>query len=367
MARVYNFSAGPAAMPESVLREAQGEMLDYRGTGMSVLEMSHRSKEYQAIIDDAEAALRELYSIPDDYRVLFLQGGATLQFAGVPMNLMRTGHAGYLVSGGWSKKAWQEAARYGQADVLASSEDTHFDHVPTLGAPVSQDLDYVYICQNETVFGTMYRALPQTGSVTLVSDVSSMFLSCPIDVTRYGLVYAGAQKNGGPAGVTVVIVRDDLIQDGPALADITPTYMGYKLQADKGSMYNTPNTYGIYLCGKIFRWVLDGGGVEAMGERNWSKVQPLYDAIDQSPFYAGYAQPQDRSIANVTFHTPTPELDAAFVAGAREHGIVNIKGHRSLGGLRASCYNAVSEEAVSALISYMGEFEAAHAAEARSL
>lgn len=364
MARVYNFSAGPAAMPLEVLREAQDEMLEYKDTGMSVLEMSHRSPEYQAIIDDAEATLRRIYGIPSNYRVLFLQGGATLQFSGVPLNLMRTRHAGYLVGGNWAKKAYQEACRYGTVELLASSEDTGFDRAPQLAEPVDPSLDYVYLCLNETVFGNMYRELPDTGDVPLVADISSCFLSMPLDISRFGLVYAGAQKNGGPAGVTVVIVRDDLIADGPALADIIPIYCDYKLQADKGSMYNTPNTYGIYLCGKVFRWVEETGGLAAMGERNWKKVGRLYDCLDGSDFYEGLAQPETRSIANVTFKSPTPELDAAFVAGAGERRIKNIKGHRILGGMRASCYNAVSEEAVSALLAYMTDFAAAHEGEA---
>lgn len=349
-------------MPVEVLREAQEEMLEYRDSGMSVLEMSHRSPEYQAIIDDAEATLRELYGIPEDYRVLFLQGGATLQFSCVPLNLMRGGHAGHLVGGNWAKKAYQEAGRYGTADLLATSEDTGFDRAPALAGPVDQSLDYVHVCLNETVFGNMYRELPETGSVPLVADISSCFLSMPLDVSRFGLLYAGAQKNGGPAGVTVVIVREDLIADGPALADIIPVYCDYRLQADKGSMYNTPNTYGIYLCGKVFRWVERTGGLAAMGERNWKKVGRLYDYLDASDFYEGIAQPAWRSIANVTFKSPTPELDAAFVAGAAERSIKNIKGHRILGGMRASCYNAVSDEAVSALLAYMKDFAAAHEA-----
>lgn len=361
MARVYNFSAGPAAMPVEVLREAQEEMLEYKDTGMSVLEMSHRSPEYQAIIDDAEATLRRLYDIPDNYRVLFLQGGATLQFSGIPLNLMRTRHAGYLVGGNWAKKAWQEASRYGTADLLASTEGTGFDCAPALEGPVDQGLDYVYLCLNETVFGNMYHELPDTGEVTLVADVSSCFLSMPLDISRFGLVYAGAQKNGGPAGVTVVIVRGDLIEDGPALADIIPIYCDYRLQASKGSMYNTPNTYGIYLCGKVFRWVERTGGLAKMGERNWAKVNRLYDYLDKSDFYQGLALPETRSIANVTFKSPTPELDAEFVAGAAERSIKNIKGHRILGGMRASCYNAVSEEAVDALLAYMDDFARAHA------
>ena len=364
MPRAFNFSAGPSAIPEEVLREAAAEMLDYKGSGMSVMEMSHRSQAYQAIIDDAEATLRRIMAIPDNYRVLFMKGGATLQFAAVPMNLMRGRHAGYLVSGNWSKKAWLEACKYGQADVLASSEDTSFDRVPTLASPVDQGLDYVYLCQNETVYGTMYHDLPDTGGVPLVADLSSMFLSCPVDVSRYGLIFAGVQKNAGPAGNTIVIVRDDLLGDAPALGDVVPTYMGYRLQASKGSMYNTPNTWGIYLCGKVFHWIEESGGLVAMRERNWKKVNRLYDYLDQSALFSPLAQGSSRSIANVTFRAPSPELDAAFVAGAAERNIVGIKGHRVLGGLRASCYNAVPAKAIDALLAYMADFESTRAAAA---
>ena len=361
MARVHNFSAGPSALPESVLRSAQAELLDYDGCGMSVLEMSHRSPAYQAIIDDAEATLRRLLNIPDTYRVLFLQGGATLQFAGIPLNLMRTGRAGYVVTGNFAKKAWQEAQRYGEAEKLATSEDTSFDRIPDL-APVAAraakgDLDYVYICQNNTIFGTMFPELPQTGDTPLVADVSSCFLSLPLDVERYGLVYAGAQKNAGPAGVTVVIVREDLIADGPALP-VCPSYLDYRLEAEKGSMYNTPNTFGIYLCGKVFRWLEETGGLAAMEERNRAKAARLYRVLDESALFHGTAQPESRSIANVTFRTDDPELDAAFIAGAKARGIEGVKGHRLVGGMRASIYNAVSMDSVEALAAYMEEFEA---------
>ncbi len=361
MTRIHNFSAGPASLPEEILHACADEMLDYQGSGMSVMEMSHRSPLFQRIIDDAEATLRRLMDIPGNYRVLFLQGGATLQFAGVPLNLMRTGRAGYIVSGNWSKKAWQEAQKYGDAQLLATSEDTSFDRVPSFPTEIDQTLDYVYVCQNETVFGNMMRSFPRTGNVPLVADVSSCFLSQPLDVRQFGLVYAGVQKNAGPAGVTVVIVRDDLIADGPALADICPTYMGYKVQADKGSMLNTPNCWGIYVCGKVFAWVEETGGLKAMEARNWSKVQPLYDYLDQSALFKGTVLPQDRSIANVCFRTESPELDRAFIDGAAEHQIANIKGHRLVGGMRASCYNAVRPESVEALLSYMRSFEAAHA------
>lgn len=370
MARVHNFSAGPAALPQSVLAEIADEMLDYRGCGMSVLEMSHRSPMYQEIFDDAEATLRRVLDIPDNYRVLFLQGGATLQFAGIPMNLMRRGRAGYLVTGNFAKKAWKEASKYGEAVCLATSEDTGFDRIPDL-APVNEriateDLDYVYICENNTIFGTMFNELPECGDTPLVSDVSSCFLSRPLDVKRYGLIYAGAQKNAGAAGVTVVIVRDDLLQDTPAFKQ-TPQYMDLALEAQKGSMLNTPNTFGIYVCGKIFRWVEEMGGLEAMGKRNWEKANLLYDLLDASAVFHGTAQPGGRSIANVTFRTDSPELDAEFVAGTRTRQMENVKGHRLVGGMRASVYNAVTMEDVKTLATYMQEFEAEHGSGARSL
>ena len=365
MARVHNFNAGPAALPLQILQEAQAELLDYQGCGMSVLEMSHRSPEFQKIYDATEAALRRVLAIPDNYRVLFLQGGATLEFAGIPLNLMRRGRAGYLVTGNFAKKAWKEAAKYGEAPAIASSEDTGFDRIPDLsGIPARAaegDLDYVYICQNNTIFGTMYHELPETGDVPLVADVSSCFLSMPLDVSRYGLIYAGAQKNAGPAGVTVVIVREDLIADGPARADICPSYLDYKVQASKDSMLNTPNTFGIYLCGKVFRWVEETGGLEAMRARNQEKADLLYGLLDASALFHGHAQPGSRSISNVTFRTGDAELDVAFVAGAKARGIQGVKGHRLVGGMRASIYNAVTLDDVKALAAYMEDFEAEHA------
>ena len=366
MARVHNFSAGPAALPLEVLEEAQSELLDYRGLGMSVLEMSHRSAAYQQIIEEAEEMLRDILDIPDTYRVLFLQGGATLEFAGIPLNLMRRGRAGYLVTGNFAKKAWQEAQKYGEAPMLASSEGTSFDRIPDLGPVASRvaegDLDYVYICQNNTIFGTEYRELPQTGETPLVADVSSCFLSHPLDVERYGLIYAGAQKNAGPAGVTVVIVREDLIADGPARADICPTYLDYRLQASKESMYNTPNTFGIYLCGKVLRWIERTGGLKAMQARNQEKADVLYGLLDKSEIFHGTAQPSSRSLSNVTFRTDSPELDKEFVSGAAQRGIQGVKGHRLVGGMRASIYNAVTLDDVKTLASYMEEFEASHSA-----
>ena len=366
MARVHYYSAGPAALPLEVLEEAQSELLDYRGLGMSVLEMSHRSAAYQQIIEEAEETLRDILDIPDTYRVLFLQGGATLEFAGIPLNLMRRGRAGYLVTGNFAKKAWQEAQKYGEAPVLASSEGTSFDRIPDLGPVASRvaegDLDYVYICQNNTIFGTEYRELPQTGETPLVADVSSCFLSHPLDVERYGLIYAGAQKNAGPAGVTVVIVREDLIADGPARADICPTYLDYRLQASKESMYNTPNTFGIYLCGKVLRWIERTGGLKAMQARNQEKADVLYGLLDKSEIFHGTAQPSSRSLSNVTFRTDSPELDKEFVSGAAQRGIQGVKGHRLVGGMRASIYNAVTLDDVKTLASYMEEFEASHSA-----
>lgn len=362
MARVYNFSAGPAALPEAVLAEAAQELLDYHGCGMSVLEMSHRSASFDEIISDTEETLRRLIGIPDSYRVLFLQGGATLQFAGIPMNLMRGGHAGYVVSGNFARLAWREAQKYGEAEVLASSEGTSFDRIPDL-APVSArattgNLDYVYICQNNTIFGTMYHELPDCGDTPLIADVSSCFLSMPLDIERYGLVFAGAQKNAGPVGVTIVIARDDLIGSEPALP-CCPSYLSFRTQADKHSMLNTPNTFGIYLCGKVFRWIEQQGGLAAMEARNREKADLLYAALDRSRVFHATAQPASRSIANVTFRCATPELDQAFIAGARERSIEGIKGHRLVGGMRASIYNAVSIDAVKALVSYMKAFEAA--------
>lgn len=363
MARVFNFAAGPSALPESVLAECAAEMLDYHGCGMSVLEMSHRSSSYQKIFDDTEATLRRIADIPSNYRVLFLQGGATLQFAGIPMNFMESGRAGYLVTGNFAAKAEREARKYGEVDVLATSEYTGFDRIPEVAGvgelAEATGYDYVYICQNNTIFGTQYHELPQTGEVPLVSDVSSCFLAEPIDVTRYGLVYAGAQKNAGCAGVTVVIVRDDLIENGPALP-CCPTYLDYREQAKKGSMLNTPNTFGIYLCGKVYHWIEAAGGLAAMERMNREKSSLIYDYLDQSHLFHGHAQPTSRSIANVTFRTGDERLDAAFVDGATQRGLVGVKGHRLVGGMRASVYNAVPIEGVRALVDYMAEFEDEH-------
>ncbi len=356
MTRVYNFSAGPAVLPEEVLKQAAAEMLDYHGCGMSVMEMSHRSKEFQGIIDDAEADLRELMGIPDNYRVIFMQGGATAQFAAIPMNLMRNKVADYIVSGSWSNKAAKEAQMYGQVNILASSKDGNFSYVPeTDGLEISPDADYVYICQNETITGTTYHKLPDTQGKPLVSDVSSMFLSEPMDVSKYGVVYGGVQKNIGPAGVAIVIAREDLVTD-EVLAG-TPTILNWKVNADKGSLNNTPPCYTIYICGLVFKWLKAQGGLEGIVARNREKAQLLYDYLDQSKLFKGTARKEDRSIMNVPFITGDADLDAKFCAEAAQHGIANIKGHRSVGGMRASIYNAMPIEGVQALVSFMEQFE----------
>ncbi len=373
MARVFNFSAGPAALPETVLKQAQAELLDFHGSGMSILEMSHRSVTYQRVIDHAEESLRSLMDISDEYAVLFFQGGATLQFAGVPMNLMYSGRAGYYISGHFAQAAWREASKYGEAVVLGSSEKSSFDHIPALGegldpvfspvtwcAPdIDQSLDYAYICENNTIFGTEWHELPNTGAVPLVSDVSSCFLAKPVQMERYGLLYAGAQKNAGPAGVTMVIVRRDLISDGPAL-DYCPSYLDYGTQDAKGSMLNTPNTFGIYLCGLVFDWIAEQGGLAAMEKRNRSKASLIYGALDDSSLFRGTARPDSRSMMNATFTTGDAALDAEFVVEAEKHGLVGLKGHRLVGGMRASLYNAVPYEAVEELASFMQSFEADH-------
>ncbi|WP_165045898.1 3-phosphoserine/phosphohydroxythreonine transaminase [Adlercreutzia sp. ZJ138] len=357
MARVYNFSAGPAVLPEEVLREAAEEMLDYRGTGMSVMEMSHRSKAFKAIIDEAEADLRDLMGIPDNYKVLFMQGGASTQFASIPMNLMTgSGKADYIVSGSWSKKAYKEAAMLGDARLVASSEDGNFSYIPNVDElEFDPQADYVYICENETIYGTKYHKLPETGDVPLVADVSSCFLSEPIDVARYGVIYGGVQKNVGPAGVAIVIIREDLIRD--EWLTNTPTMLKFKTAADNGSMYNTPPCYTIYICGKVFKWLKAQGGLEGIQRRNQQKAALLYDYLDSTDFYTATAAKEDRSIMNVPFVTGDADLDAKFVAEAKEAGIENIKGHRSVGGMRASIYNAMPIEGVQALVDFMKKFE----------
>ena len=356
MSRVYNFSAGPAVLPESVLREAADEMLDYRGTGMSVMEMSHRSAAYQAIIDQAEADLRTLMGIPANYKVLFLQGGASQQFAMVPMNLMKNRVADYIITGQWAKKAWQEAQMYGQANAVASSADKTFSYIPDCSdLPISENADYVYICENNTIYGTKFWQLPNTKGKDLVSDVSSCFLSEPVDVTRYGMLYGGVQKNVGPAGVVIAVIREDLIRED--VLPGTPTMLRYKTHADNGSMYNTPPAYGIYICGKVFKWLLDMGGLPEMQRRNVEKAKVLYDFLDASDLFHGTVVKKDRSLMNVPFVTDSKETDAAFVAAAAEAGFVNLKGHRTVGGMRASIYNAMPLEGVQKLVAFMDDFE----------
>ncbi|MCM1261188.1 MAG: 3-phosphoserine/phosphohydroxythreonine transaminase [Butyrivibrio sp.] len=356
MSRVYNFSAGPAVLPEEVLKEAAAEMLDYNGSGMSVMEMSHRSKTYDKIIKDAEADLRTLLNIPENYKVLFLQGGASLIFASVPMNLMKNRKAGYILTGQWAKKAFAEAKIYGEAVELASSADKTFSYIPDCSdLPITDDMDYVYICENNTIYGTKYHTLPDTKGKILVSDVSSCFLSEPMDVTKYGMVYAGVQKNVGPAGTQVVIIREDLLTDD--VLPCTPTMMKYKVHADNDSLYNTPPCYGIYICGKVFKWLLNNGGLSAMKELNEKKAKVLYDFLDKSVLFKGTVRKEDRSLMNVPFITGNDEKDAAFIKEATAAGFINLKGHRSVGGMRASIYNAMPIEGVEKLVAFMEEFE----------
>ena len=360
MARVYNFSAGPAVLPEEVLQEAADEMLDYRGTGMSVREMSHRSTAYDTIIKEAEADLRELMNIPDNYKVLFLQGGASQQFAMIPMNLMKNRVADYIVTGQWAKKAYQEASLYGKANKIASSEDKTFSYIPDCSdLPISEDADYVYICENNTIYGTKFKTLPNTKGKPLVADVSSCFLSEPVDVTKYGVIYGGVQKNIGPAGVVIVIIREDLITED--VLPGTPTMLRYKIHADADSLYNTPPAYGIYICGKVFKWLKKMGGLEAMKERNEKKAKILYDYLDESKLFKGTVRKEDRSLMNVPFITGNEELDAKFVKEAKEAGFENLKGHRTVGGMRASIYNAMPIEGVEKLVEFMKKFEAENA------
>ena len=356
VARVYNFSAGPAVLPEEVLQEAADEMLDYRGTGMSVMEMSHRSKAYDEIIKTAEADLRDLMNIPDNYKVLFLQGGASQQFAMIPMNLMKNGVADYIVTGQWAKKAYTEACKYGKANKIASSEDKTFSYIPDCSdLPIDEDADYVYICENNTIYGTKYKTLPNTKGKTLVADVSSCFLSEPVDVTKYGVIYGGVQKNIGPAGVVIVIIREDLIPE--SVDEKVPTMLQYKIHADAQSLYNTPPAYGIYICGKVFKWLKKMGGLEVMKQRNEEKAKILYDFLDSSKLFKGTVRKEDRSLMNVPFVTGSDELDAKFVKEAKEAGLENLKGHRTVGGMRASIYNAMPYEGVEALVAFMKKFE----------
>ncbi len=356
MSRVYNFSAGPAVLPEPVLRRAAEEMLDYRGTGMSVMEMSHRSKPYQAILDQAEADLRQLMQIPENYQVLFLQGGASQQFAMVPMNLMKNRVADYIITGQWAKKAWQEAQLYGQANAVASSAEENFSCIPDCSdLPIHPDADYVYICENNTIYGTKFHQLPDTKGKDLVADVSSCFLSEPVEISRYAMLFGGAQKNIGPAGVVIAIIRKDLIRE--EVLPGTPTMLRYKIHADNGSMYNTPPAYGIYICGLVFQWLLQQGGLAAMEAYNRKKAAVLYDFLDSSNLFRGTVVKKDRSLMNVPFVTGDPELDSKFVAEAAKAGFVNLKGHRTVGGMRASIYNAMPIEGVEKLVQFMDRFE----------
>lgn len=355
MSRVYNFSAGPSCLPEEVLRQAAGEMTDYKGTGMSVMEMSHRSKPYQAIIDETEALARELMGIPDNYKVLFLQGGASLQFAMIPMNLM-VAHkrAAFMNTGAWSDKAIKEAKKFGEALVVASSKESTFNHIPEIPA-VPENIDYFYICANNTIYGTKFSEFPQTGSVPLIADFSSCIMSEKVDVSKFGLIFAGAQKNLGPAGVCLVIIRDDLVGKAP---ETTPTMMNYQTHVDNGSMFNTPPTYAIYIMGLVFQWLKKNGGIDAIEKVNREKAKILYDFLDSSSLFKGTVAVKDRSLMNVPFVTGNEETDAAFIKEAAAAGFVNLKGHRSVGGMRASIYNAMPTEGVRALVDFMKAFEA---------
>ncbi len=360
MSRVYNFSAGPAVLPEEVLKEAAEEMMNYRGCGMSVREMCHRSKMFEEIIQDAEADIRDLMQIPDNYKVLFLQGGGSLQFSMVPLNLMREhGKADYIVTGQWAKKAFQEAQMLGDAKCIASSEDKTFTYIPDCSdLPVREDADYVYICENNTIYGTKYKELPNTKGKPLVSDVSSCFLSEPVDVNRYGMIWGGVQKNIGPAGLVVAIIREDLIPQ--EILPGVPTMLQYKIHADANSLYNTPNCYAIYICGKAFRWLKKMGGLSVMKERNEEKAAILYHYLDQSRLFHGTVEPKDRSLMNVPFVTGNKDLDAEFVAAAKAAGFENLKGHRTVGGMRASIYNAMPKKGVEELVTFMESFEKTH-------
>lgn len=356
MSRVFNFSAGPACLPVEVLKEAQEEMLDYRGCGMSVMEMSHRSAMFETILEDAESTLRELLSIPSEYKVLFLNGSAHHQFAQVPMNLMKNRVADYIITGSWAKKAWKEASIYGKANAVASSEDKMFSYIPDCDdLNIDPEADYVYICENNTIYGTKFHKLPNTKGKLLVSDVSSCLLSEPMDVSKYGVIYGGVQKNVGPAGMVIAIVREDLLTDDTLPG--TPTIMKYKTQADAGSLYNTPNCYDIYICGKVFQWIKKLGGLSAMKALNEKKAGLLYDFLDQSKLFKGTVEKKDRSLMNVPFVTGNAELDAKFVKEAKAQGMENLKGHRSVGGMRASIYNAMPYEGVEKLVTFMKKFE----------
>ncbi|MBQ6873042.1 MAG: 3-phosphoserine/phosphohydroxythreonine transaminase [Clostridia bacterium] len=360
MARVYNFSAGPSMLPESVLNLAAAEMLDYKGSGQSVMEMSHRSKEYQAIIDEAESLVREIYNVPDNYKVLFLHGGASTQFAAIPLNFMNgSGKADYIVSGQWAKKAYEEACKYGDAQVVANSVDKTYSYFPkTKREDFRPDADYVYFCMNNTIYGTIAKDIPDTGDIPLIADVSSCFFSEPLDISKFAVVYGGAQKNVAPAGLVIAIVREDML--GKA-RDITPTMLNWQVHADNGSMYNTPACYIIYMCKLVLEWIKKLGGLEAMKEHNEAKAKILYDYLDSSNMFKGTVVPEDRSLMNVPFVTGDKELDAKFVKEAAEAGFINLKGHRTVGGMRASIYNAMPIEGVEKLVAFMKKFETENA------
>ena len=359
MSRVYNFSAGPAMLPEEVLQTAAAEMMDYKGSGMSIMEMSHRSKVFDAMMKETEADFRDLVGVPENYRVLFLQGGASLQFAQIPLNLMKNRKAGYIVTGQWAKKAFTEAKKYGEAVKLASSEDATFSYIPDCSdLPITEDMDYVYITENNTIYGTEYFTLPDTKGRDLVADVSSNFLSRPIDITKYGLLYGGVQKNIAPAGCVIVVIRKDLIRDD--LPESVPTMLRYKTQADADSLYNTPPCWQIYICGLVFKWLKKQGGLEGIAKHNEEKAKILYDFLDESGLFKGTVRKEDRSLMNVPFVTGSAELDAQFVKEAADVGLVTLKGHRTVGGMRASIYNAMPTEGVVKLVEFMKEFEAKH-------
>ena len=359
MGRVYNFSAGPAMLPEEVLRQAADEMLDYHGSGMSVMEMSHRGKVYDRIIKEAEQDFRELVGVPDNYRVLFLQGGGSTQFAMVPMNLTKNGTAAYVITGNWAKKAAEEAERYTKVVRVASSADKNYTYIPDCSdLDIPEEADYLYICENNTIYGTEYKTLPNTKGHVLVADVSSNFLSRPIDVTKYGMFFGGVQKNVGPAGVTIAVIREDLIRDD--LPAYVPTMLRYKTHADKDSLYNTPPCYNIYVCGLVFQWLKKQGGLEAMDQRNKAKAKIFYDYLDSSSLFKGTVEPKDRSYMNAPFVTGDKELDALFVKEAEAQGLVSLKGHRTVGGMRASMYNAMPVEGGEKLVEFMKDFEARH-------
>jgi phosphoserine aminotransferase len=355
--RIYNFSAGPSMLPLPVLEEVREELFNYRGSGQSVMEMSHRSKVFQGIHDEAKADLRALMGIPENYKILFIQGGATLQFSMIPMNLKKNGVFDYVVSGSWSKKAAEEAGRFGKVNIVANSKDRNYAYVPDVSdLPISEDADYLYICENETIYGTTYQELPNTKGKILISDQSSMFLSKPVNVSDYGIIYGGVQKNVGPAGMAIVIIREDLIRED--IDENVPVYLRYHVQDKGDSMYNTPNCWAIYFCGKVFKYLQSIGGLEAVHQNNVEKAKPLYDFLDQSKMFKGTVDKKDRSLMNVPFITGDEELDAKVVAATKAAGFENLKGHRSVGGLRASIYNAMPKEGVLALVEFLKDFEA---------